>query len=203
MQDARLAGVKFSAQGQFKGMPSKAEGQGGKILSLFDTQTPYPLQADIQVGATRASVDGTITGLSTFSAVNTQLDLRGDDLSALFPIIGLPLPASPPYQVKGRFVRKDDTWEFNKFSGEIGDSDIAGDFNANVGGEKPFVRAELVSRKLDLDDLGGIIGAPPQTGPVKRHPQLRKKRRSNWQPVHACYPIKKLSLSAYAPSMRM
>ncbi len=173
--DVRDAGVKFSAHGHFKGMPLKAEGQGGKVLSLFDNQTPYPLQGDIQIGATRASVDGTITGLSTFAAVNMQLDLRGDDLAALFPIISIPLPPSPPYKIAGRLIRKDDTWQLNKFSGKVGDSDLAGDFNVDVGGTKPFVRADLVSRKLDLDDLGGFIGAPPQTGAGETASAAQKK----------------------------
>lgn len=164
MQDVRQAGIKFRAQGKFKGLAFNAKGEGGKILSLFDTKIPYPLQGDMRFGATRISVDGTITGLSTFSAVDTQLAIRGEDLSALFPLIGIPFPASPPYEVQGRLVRKGDSWQFNDFTGKVGDSDLGGDFNVNVSGRKPFVRAELVSRKLDIDDLGGVIGAPPQTG---------------------------------------
>ena len=175
MPDARQADITFSAQGPLGGLPSEAEGRGGQLWSLFDEQTPYPLKADIQIGATRASVDGTITGLGTFSAVNAQLDLRGDDLSALFPIIGIPLPPSPPYQIAGRLIRQDDTWQFNKFSGKVGDSDLGGDFNVDVGGKKPFVRADLKSRKLDLDDLGGVIGAPPQTGAGETASATQKK----------------------------
>lgn len=174
-QDARQAGIKFNAQGQFKGQASKAEGLGGKVLSRLDEQASYPLKADLQIGEIRASVDGTVTGLSTFSAVNAQLDVRGNDLSAFSPIIGISLPASPPYQISGHLIRKGDTWEFNKFSGKVGDSDIAGDFSVDVGGEKPFMRGNLVSRKLDLDDLGGIIGAPPQTGAGETSSAAQKK----------------------------
>ncbi|MEO5702363.1 MAG: AsmA family protein [Gammaproteobacteria bacterium] len=174
-QDARQAGINFIAQGQFKGQASKAKGQAGKVMSLFDEKTPYPLQADIQIGGTRALIDGTITGLAVLSAVDTRLDLRGDDLSALFPLIGITLPPTPPYQVKGRLVRKADTWQFNNFSGKVGDSDLAGDFNVDVGGKRNFVRADLVSRKLDLDDLGGFIGAPPETGVGETSSKTQKK----------------------------
>ncbi len=174
-QDIRQVGINFKAKGRFKGMASSAEGTGGKVLSLFDTQTPYPIKADISIGATKAAVDGTVTGLATFSAVDTRLNLRGDDLSALFPIIGIPLPPSPPYKVAGRLVRKDTTWHYDNFSGKVGDSDLAGDFNVKVGGKRPFVRANLVSRKLDLDDLGGFIGALPQTGPGETSSKAQKK----------------------------
>lgn len=174
-QDARQAEIKFHAQGLFKGQTVKAAGQGGKVLSLIDEQIAYPLKADLEFGEIRASVDGTITGLSTFSAVNAQLNVRGNDLSAFFPIVGIPLPASPPYQVSGHLTRKNDTWAFNKFSGKVGDSDIAGDFSVDVGGDKAFMRGNFVSRKLDLDDLGGFIGAPPQTGAGEKSSAEQKK----------------------------
>ncbi|MEO5572941.1 MAG: AsmA family protein [Gammaproteobacteria bacterium] len=174
-QDARQTGIKFTAQGVLKGQPIKAEGQGGKVLSLFDQQTPYPLKADIQIGKTRALVDGTVTGLAALAAVNTQLDLRGDDLSDLFLLTGVSLPSTPPYRISGRLIRKGNTWQLDKFSGKVGDSDLAGDFNVDVSGKKPFVRANLISRKLDIDDLGGLIGAPPQTGAGETASAAQKK----------------------------
>lgn len=174
-QDAREASIQFTAQGQFKGLQVKADGQGGKVLGLMDMQIPYPIKANIQIGETHGLVDGTISGLSTLAAVDTQLNLRGNTLAALSPLIGIPLPPTPPYQVEGRLIRQADTWQFNKFSGKVGDSDMAGDFNINVGGKKPFIRGKVVSRQLDLDDLGGMIGAPPQTGPGETASSAQKK----------------------------
>ncbi|MBR7513036.1 hypothetical protein KC219_23040, partial [Mycobacterium tuberculosis] len=34
----------------------------------------------------------------------------------------------------------------------------------DVSGERPFLKAELVSKRLDFDDLAGFVGAPPKTG---------------------------------------
>ena len=45
----------------------------------------------------------------------------------------------------------------------MGDSDVAGDVSLDLGGERPLVRARLESQRLDLDDLAGLIGAPPGT----------------------------------------
>ena len=175
LEDARQSEIKFSAQGKFKGLATKASGQGGKVMSLFDMQTPYPVKGEIEIGETHISVDGTVTGLSTFAAVDAHVKVKGNDLAALSPLITIPLPASPPYKVSGQLIRTDQTWKFNKFSGMIGDSDIAGDFNIDVGGKKPFIRANLVSRQLDLDDLGGLIGAPPQTGAGETASPAQKK----------------------------
>ena len=193
-QDARQAGIKFNAKGLFKGQTARAEGEGGKVLSLIDEQVAYPLKADLELGEIRASVDGTITGLSTFSAVNAKFNVRGNDLAAFFPIIGIPLPSSPPYQVSGRVTRKDDTWALNEFSGKVGDSDIAGDVTIDVGGDKAFMRGNLVSRKLDLDDLGGFIGAPPQTGAGETSSAEQKKAAQQLATSSRVLPDKKFKL---------
>lgn len=164
-QDAREAGLKFTASGKYQGLPADAQGQGGSVLALQDTAQPYPLTAKLKVGTTQASMDGTITGLADFTAVDMRLDLRGNDMAALFPLIRITLPASPPYRIAGHLTRRADTWQLENFSGKVGDSDLSGDFAVSTGGERPRVRANLASQKLDLDDLGGFIGAPPQTGP--------------------------------------
>lgn len=163
-QDARQSSIQFSAQGKFKGQTLKAHGQAGKILSLLDQSTPYPIKADIQISATHALIDGTVTGLSTLAAVNMQTDVRGNDLSALYPLIAIPLPPTPPYKIAGRLIYKNNVWYMNNFSGKVGDSDLGGDFSVDIGGQKPFLRGDVISRKLDIDDLGGFIGAPPETG---------------------------------------
>jgi uncharacterized protein involved in outer membrane biogenesis len=49
----------------------------------------------------------------------------------------------------------------------LGDSDLAGDSaftSAGPGRKVPFLKAVVVSRRLDFDDLAGFVGAAPQTG---------------------------------------
>lgn len=45
----------------------------------------------------------------------------------------------------------------------VGDSDLAGTASVTVGRERPLFKANLVSKRLDFDDLAGFVGAPPQT----------------------------------------
>lgn len=164
-QDARDAGIKFNAQGKYQGLPLRAQGVGESALALQAGAQPYDLDVDAQIGATRVSLDGAITDLARFAAIDARLELSGEDLSDLFPLIGLNLPPSPPYQIAGQLSRQAATWALREFSGKVGDSDLSGDFEITTGGARPKVRAELVSQQLDLDDLAGFIGAPPETGP--------------------------------------
>jgi AsmA protein len=155
------AGVGFSAQGRYQGLPLKASGSGGPVLGLRDETTPYPLQADIRVGRTAIKADGTITSLLKFSAIDMRLALRGDSLAQLFPLLGIAFPETRAYVTAGRIVHRDRSWRYEKFSGRIGASDIAGSLQVDTGGKRPAMKADLVSKLLDLADLGPVIGARP------------------------------------------
>ncbi|MGE8226004.1 MAG: AsmA family protein, partial [Stenotrophomonas sp.] len=77
---------------------------------------------------------------------------------------GIAIPSSPPYRLDGRLKREYQRWRYEKFSGRVGDSDLAGDVEIDVAGERPRLTANLLSKRLDFDDLAGFIGAPPKTG---------------------------------------
>lgn len=153
--------LSFTATGQYKGMPLKAQGKGGSVLGLRDEVTPYPLQADLTVGRTGVRVDGTITSLLKFSAMDMRLSLRGDSLAQLFPLLGIALPQTRAYATEGHIVHSGRSWRYEKFSGRIGDSDIAGTLQVDTGGKRPAMKAELESKLLDLADLGPLIGSRP------------------------------------------
>lgn len=155
------AGVTFTAQGQYKSLPLKARGNGGPVLGLRDETTPYPLKVDLTVGHTGVKVDGTITSLLKFTAMDMRLGLRGDSLAQLFPLLGIAFPETRAYVTSGHIVHGGRTWRYEKFSGRIGDSDIAGTFEVETGGKRPAVKADLVSKLLDFADLGPLIGARP------------------------------------------
>ncbi len=151
----------FTAKGQYKGMNLKAKGNGGPVLGLRDEKTPYPLKADLTIGHTVAKVDGTITSLLKFSAMDMQLTLRGESLAQLFPLLGIAFPATRAYSTDGRILHNEKTWRYEKFTGRIGESDIAGSLQVDTGGKRTLMKADLVSNRLDFADLGPLIGARP------------------------------------------
>ena len=154
-------GVTFTAQGQYLGLPLKASGSGGPVLAMRDESTPYPMKVDANVGKTRIRADGVITSLLKFSAIDMRLVLSGENLEQLFPLLGIAFPATRPYATEGHLIHAGKTWHYEKFSGHVGDSDIGGDLQVDTGGKRPALKAELVSKLLDLADLGPPIGAMP------------------------------------------
>lgn len=155
------AGLSFTAQGQFKGLPLKARGGGGPVLGLRDERTPYPLKADLSVGHTGVKAEGSITSLLKFTAMDMRVSLRGESLAQLYPLLGVAFPETRTYVTVGRIVHSGRTWRYEKFSGRIGDSDIAGTFEVDTAGKRPAVKADLVSKVLNFADLGPLIGARP------------------------------------------
>lgn len=161
--DTKSAGeeLSFTAQGQYKGMPLKAHGNGGPVLALRDEDTPYPLKADLTVGRTGVKAEGTITSLLKFTAMDMRLSLRGDSLAHLYPLLGIAFPETRAYVTSGHIVHSGRTWRYDKFSGRFGASDIAGSLQVDTGGKRPALKADLASRRLDFADLGPAIGARP------------------------------------------
>lgn len=155
------AGLSFSAQGQFKGLPLEASGSGGPVLGLRDERTPYPLKGELSVGGTVVKGEGTITSLLKFSAVDMQLAVSGRSLAQLYPLLGIVFPETGAYTTAGHIVRSGETWRYEKFSGRIGSSDIRGTLQVVTSDKLPALEADVVSNVLDLADLGPLIGARP------------------------------------------
>ena len=151
-------GVNFSATGQFHGLSVKASGSGGPVLALRDERTPYPLTVDATLGRTRIKASGTVTGLVKLSAVDMQLAIAGDSLEQLYPLLGIPAPATPAYSMRGRLAHSGNSWRYEAFSGRMGNSDLAGSAQVVTGGTRPQLKAQLTSKVLDLEDLAPVIG---------------------------------------------
>ena len=159
--DGSATDLVFTAQGQFKGQALKAKGSGGPVLALRDTTTPYPLTIDATLGHTQLSLEGTVTGLLALDAVDMHMAIKGDSLEQLYPLLGIAFPATHAYRTEGHLQHFDSTWRFERFSGRIGASDIAGFVQVVTGGKRPKLTGDIRSELLTLDDLGPVIGARP------------------------------------------
>ncbi|HUR40156.1 MAG TPA: AsmA family protein [Verrucomicrobiae bacterium] len=158
--------LKVALQGTWHGQRVVAEARGGPMLALADTETPYPLEARFAIGKLDGHVAGTVTGLVALAAADLKLEARGESLSELYALTGVALPPTPPYRISGQLIREAAWWRFHDFDGHVGDSDLAGSADVLMReGERIRLEATLTSQVLDIDDLGGFIGANPQTGP--------------------------------------
>lgn len=157
------APIAVAGQGRWRGNPFALEGSTASPLELSQTDHPFRIDLRGNAGPTRAHVRGTLTNPFQFRVFDLQMTLDGQDMQDLYPLIGVAIPPTPPYHLEGRLKRDNETWRYEDFSGRAGDSDLSGTARIDTGGERPLLTAELVSRRLDFDDLAGFIGAPPRT----------------------------------------
>ncbi|MDO9473053.1 MAG: AsmA family protein [Caulobacter sp.] len=147
-------------EGRLNGEVFRAEVTGAPLLNVSPSR-PYPFDADVRAGATRILAKGSITRPFDLGRFDTSLTITGADLNDLYGLTGLALPNTPPYRVSGQLRRERTRWIFGKANGRIGDSDIAGDLSVETRGERPYLEADLRSRRLDFDDLASIFGGAP------------------------------------------
>ena len=155
--------------GKWNGNGFTVKGTAESPLELRDAKRPYRIDMKAAAGATHAHARGTLLDPLRFRDFDLKLALSGKNLADLYPLIGVATPDTPPFSLDGTLTRdigKDarTTWHYDDFAGKVGDSDLAGDAAVTTGGARPFLKADLRSQRLDMDDLAGFIGAAPQSG---------------------------------------
>ncbi|WP_249027630.1 AsmA family protein [Xanthomonas cucurbitae] len=162
--DQRAAPISIQGSGRWTGAPFSVKGATASPLELSQSEHPFRIDLRARAGATRAHVRGTLTNPFQFRVFDLQMALSGQDMQDLYPLTGVAIPSTPPYTLDGRLRRNGDVWRYEKFTGTAGDSDLSGSAEIDLRNKRPFLRADLASKRLDFDDLAGFVGAPPKTG---------------------------------------
>lgn len=150
--------------GQWRGSNFRLRGTAASPLLLRDREAPYRIDVRASAGATHAHARGTLLDPLRMRGFNLRMALAGQDMADLYPLLGLAIPTTPPYSLDGNFSREGNVWHYRDFDGRIGDSDMHGTASVETGGARPYLRADLRSKRLDFDDLAGFVGGTPQAG---------------------------------------
>ncbi|HEY3154663.1 MAG TPA: AsmA family protein [Candidatus Binatia bacterium] len=170
------APVKLKAEGTYQKLPLTLSVDGGSYQNLRSSKEPYPLKVNLGAGKLKARIDGNLTEPLAMKGEDVTLDIQGDDMANLYPLIHLVFPSTPPYRLKGHLKHDGKVWSFANFSGRVGDSDLSGNIRVDTAPKRPFMKADLVSNLLDFDDLAGFIGGKPGTAPGETASEEQKKQ---------------------------
>ena len=138
---ARLC-VRLEGLGQVQDLPVRARGKVGGMLAMQDASQPFPVQADLSVGGTRAAVVGTLRDPASLAALDLRLKLSGGSMAQLYPLTGVTLPDTPPYSTDGHLVARlrrqgGAVFDYKDFNGKVGNSDLHGDVSFALGAPRP------------------------------------------------------------------
>jgi uncharacterized protein involved in outer membrane biogenesis len=152
------SGIAFTTKGKYRGQELDGSGHAGHVLSLRDSNTPFPLRGEARIGPTVLKVDGSVTGIAEFEAFDTTVQLSGKSLSHLYQIVNIALPETPAYSTSGRLIREGSVVRYENFRGKVGESDLSGTLQVDTGGSRPYMTGTLQSKVMDLGDLGIVVG---------------------------------------------
>ena len=159
-------GFKLAGTGKLNGKPFLMNVTGGPLLNV-KPDVAYPFDADVRAGDTEVTAKGQVPHPFNLGSIYADVSMSGHDLADLYYLTGITLPNTPPYRIAGHLVRDEMVYQFQRFSGRVGGSDLEGNLKADMShGNRPDVTAALRSRKLDIKDLGSLFGATGHNAPA-------------------------------------
>ncbi|GAB2584640.1 AsmA family protein [Ramlibacter solisilvae] len=172
--------LRFNARGTWRNEPFTAKGRTGNVLQLSaGRHEAFPMEIDAAAGATRLTARGAIGSLKTLDGAHADVDLQGRNLAELYKLIGVVLPETPQYSVRGRVSRAGAMWQVRGLAGKLGNTDVAGELSFDPTGEVPHLAGYLVSRWLDFNDLAPLVGLQDRPrGPRAEQAQGRADGRA-------------------------
>jgi hypothetical protein len=157
--------LRLRLAGALGGQPMQVDAEGGPAPVLLAREGSYPLVLHARLGETRAGAEGSLAFPLTTGRLDLALTLEGSDPGSVMALFDLPAVELPPYKLAATLARRGPDYRLSGAEGRVGDSDIAGELALRLDGPRPAVSGKLRSKLLDLDDLAGLFGGSPATGP--------------------------------------
>ena len=186
--------LRFNGAGTLHGEEVKLEGTSLGLAQLQDINDPYRLTLNARAGRTTVNFTGTIVPAHTEN-IRGALQLRGPDLSKLYPVVPAPLPWTPPYNLSGELTHTKYVWDFRRMTGKVGESDLKGDVRIDLSKPRSMMTADLTSARFDSKDLGGFIGLPPGEPSQRAQAAAQQKEASRRELSYRVLPDKPLELA--------
>ena len=192
------SGIQVNGTVEYREHPVDVRLTTGSIQKVWSDYQSMPVEAIVSVNDTTIRLDATIGSVLPLSAFKGRVWVEGPDPARLGEALGIPLPHLPPYKLEALVHRKQgpedqQTVSLQNLSGAVGDSDVTGILHLMTGGERPMVSARLHSRKLDFDDLAGLIGAPPD--PEETASEAQEARAEKTEDRRTVLPVKPMDFT--------
>jgi len=164
-------GMTAQAEGHWRDLPIKANLQTGSALPWLssDPNAPaVPVTLRGNIGKAQLSFDGQVRDLLVSQGLSGQYTLAGPSLAAVGEPLGVTLPTTPAFAMKGKLTRDGTRWTTAVSQATIGKSHLNGEFVYDrKDNGMPTLTGELRGRELWLADLGPAVGVPAEPGAPK------------------------------------
>ncbi len=160
-EGAQQLPLTFKVGGKWKNQAFTAMGRTGGVLQLSkDIAQTFPVEVNATAGRTTLKAKGTVENLAELAGLSASFDLQGKNLDELYGLLGVVLPATPPYKLTGQLDKSGAVWAATKIRGVLGSSDLSGALTFDNSAAKPLLTGKVQSKVLDFEDLLPVIGLP-------------------------------------------
>lgn len=163
----------FKARGTWQKETFAAQGRAGNVLYLSaPLQHPFPAQIKASAGRTTLQAEGSIASLATLDGADADFQIQGHNLAELYKLVGMVLPETPRYALRGHLAKQGEVWQITKINGKLGNSDLQGQLAFDRSQAVPLLSGQVQSKSLDFDDLAPLVGLPEQPRSAAALPQV-------------------------------
>ncbi|MDB5741933.1 MAG: AsmA family protein [Polaromonas sp.] len=154
--------LSYKASGKWKNEAFTANGRTGGVLEFSkDTQAAFPMEVNAVAGKTSLKAQGSIANLAELGSIDATFDLQGQNLDDLYNLLGVVLPSTPAYKLRGKLEKQQRLWKITQMQGVLGKSDLSGALNFDQSAAVPLLTGKLQSKIMDFEDLAPVIGMVP------------------------------------------
>lgn len=95
--------LSYKVTGKWKNEAFTASGRTGGVLQLSkNLKESFPIEVNAALGKTTLKAKGSIENLQELTGLDTTFDLQGRNLEELYTLLGVVLPSTPPYKLRGK-----------------------------------------------------------------------------------------------------
>jgi uncharacterized protein involved in outer membrane biogenesis len=170
-------GLSIKGEGHYLKRPFDLHITSSGVLPLAaspESATAVPITVEAHAGPSRLKFIGRGVDVLTLSDLDGTLTLSGPSLAAVGDAVGVTLPTTTLFSLKGQLSKKGDLWSLKETNLEVGSSQLGGSFSYDRRPKVPLLTGELNGKRFVLSDLAPAFGArapgannpPPPEGRV-------------------------------------
>ena len=150
--------IRIEVSGAVQGIKADASGSVGSFASLIERGANWPVALSARVGTNRVAIDGIIGDPWSFSGYRLEVEATLTSLQALQVASGTggngdAIPSLPRIRASAILSGDPDRVAATEIRATIGESDIAGQLVATMGGGHPNLVGALSSETIVLSDF--------------------------------------------------
>lgn len=169
-------GLDVVVEGRYRGQPLSAKLHASGLMALTesganlpsppDSQTtnapPVSLRIAIRAGKSALDFSGSARDPLHFGALDGDFQLTGPSLAAVGDVVGLALPTTNSFEMRGHLVKEGEIWRADVTALTVGESRLSGSFRYDPSLPVPKLTGRLTGQRLAIVDLGPALGTEPK-----------------------------------------